>query len=463
MDAEKEFADRKFKVECSDMVLTNVGNPQLVIRGPGEMWQDNDGVLQFKIFAAPEAYQTLRAYIGRPGIIGQFIPDGDFFMLHAQEHVLPRWTAARIMPSSRGGPVGGLAYGSINELVQTEDCLANLEADFVSTRFKGRLDFPCNEGTETIIRVAGQERQTSNSFNVAVVNNGEFRFEVRQESEHTTVTLQLAARALTPATPSRIQEALQFVLGRQLSVLVIETRSGGRRITRLISPSTDRGEGRMHPPLEFQRFDEGGHIWRMFVDYFRHAHANADTGWHPVSRHVGSAIESTAASLDAEVLALAVAVEGLVGECFPNLAPVSAAFLAELDTVERALAAIQLTDQTRKRVNGTIGQMRKPRNSDLLRAFVTINHLPNGLLKSWSSLRNTSAHGGGDGGRDIERTLRMRSEVLSLLYSIVFAAINYNGPRTDYSLPGWPRRAWPIPQPAAAPPVPGATPARADC
>jgi len=443
------------------MVLTNVGNPQFAIRGPGELWQDKDGVLQFKIFAAPQAYQALRAYMGRPGVIEQIIPDGDFFTLQAQEHILPRWTAERILPLTRGGPFEGLAHGYINELVRAENAPANPESDFVSVRFRGKWDFPCNEGTETIIRIAGQERQTSNLLNVAVVTDGEYRFEVRQESEHTTVTLQRPAGGLTTATPSRIHEALQFVLGRQLSVMVIETSSGAQRITRLTSPSMNRGEGRIHPPLAFLRFDEGGHIWRMFVDYFRHVHANAEPSWHPISRHVGSAIESTAASLDAEVLALAVAVEGLVGECFPNLAPVSAEFLTELDMVETALAAVQLTDQTRKRVKGTIGQMRMPRNSDLVRAFVANNRLPNGLIKSWSSLRNTSAHGGGDGGREIERTLRLRSEVLSLLYSIVFAAINYTGPRTDYSLPGWPTRAWPIPQPPTAAPAPASGPPRA--
>ena len=79
MDAKKEFADLKFKAECNDMVLTRVGNPQLVIRGPGEIWQDTNGVLQFKIFATQQAYQTLRAYMGCPGVIGQIIPDEDFF------------------------------------------------------------------------------------------------------------------------------------------------------------------------------------------------------------------------------------------------------------------------------------------------------------------------------------------------------------------------------------------------
>ena len=452
MNAKQEFADLKFKIECSQIVLTRVGGG-LVVNGPGEICQDEDGVLRYKIFTNQAAYRALQAYIGRPGVIGQLIPDEDFFTLQAQEHILPIWSSTRLLPSPRGGPIEGLAYGYINELTQTRAIPANPQADFVEVRFKGKLDFPCNQGTQTIIRVGGQDRHTSSSFNVAFAEDGNYRFETRHESNHTVVSLQLPAGELNAATASRIREALQFILGKQLAVMVIETSSGGQQITRFTSPSADRGHGEISSPLQFHLLDEGGHIWRMFCNYFRRVHADATPGWHPISNHIGRVIESSAASLDTEILALGVAVEGLVGECFPDLAPVSPEFLGELDTVQAAVQSVALTDQSRGRITGSINAMRSPRNSDVLRAFLVRNHLPNGLFESWRRLRNASAHGGGAGGRNIEIILRLRSEVLSLLYSITFAAINYAGPRTDYSLTGWPIRPWPVPQPpAAAPP-----------
>jgi hypothetical protein len=452
MSAKQDFSDQKFKVECSQMVLTKVGGNPLVVGGPGEIWQDEDGVLQFKIFINREACQELQAYMARPGVVGQLIPDEDYFRLEAQEYSLPAWTAQNVLPSPRCGPAGGFAHGHLNELVHTETHPPNLESDFVMLRFRGKLEFPCNQGTETVIRVGGQDRQTSSSLNAAFIDDGEYRFEVLHEREHTVVSLQLPAGQLTAATPFRIHEALQFILGEQLALMVVETSVGGQHLTRLRSPS--RGHGTMTPPLQFQRLDQGGHVWRMFTNYFRHVHPNVDAGWHPISRHVGSAIESTAASLEARVLALAVAVEGLAGDCFPRLAPVSPELLIELDAVLAAVRGVALGEQTRNRINGSVNAMRAPRNSDILRAFIANNRLPNDLYNSWSRLRHSSAHGGGAGGRDIETMLRLKSEVLSLLYSLVFAAINYTGPRTDYSQPGWPTLAWPIPQPAAAPPPP---------
>jgi hypothetical protein len=228
----------------------------------------------------------------------------------------------------------------------------------------------------------------------------------------------------------------------------IETGSGGRHITRLTSPNM--GHGEIMPPLKFSRTDFGDNVWRIFSNYFRYIHLNTEPEWHPISRHVSSAIESSVASLEVSVLALAVAVEGLAGECFPNLAPVDPAFLAELDVVQTALQGVKLGEQGRNRINGSIRAMRPPRKSDIIRAFIANNRLENGLFNSWSRLRNTSAHGGGMAGRDAETTLRLRSEVLSLFYSLIFAAINYSGTRTEYSQRGWPTQSWPVPHPSGA-------------
>ncbi|MHB8523830.1 MAG: hypothetical protein ACYDH9_24165 [Limisphaerales bacterium] len=415
MNAREDFADLKFRIECSQMVLTKAGGTPLIVRGPGEIWQDKEGVLQYKIFADKAGYRNLVDYIVRPGVIGQLIPEEDYFTLEAQEYSLPRWTAQRVLPAPRGGVWEGVAEGHLQELVHTRAHPPNPESDFVTLRLKDKLEFPCNQGTQTVIRVGGQDRRTLSSLNAAFIEDGDYSFEVCHESEHTFVSLQLPAGEITTATASRICEALQFVFGRQLAVMVIETISGGQHVTRLTSPS--KANGKMPPPLSFDQLDQDGHVWRMFTNYFRHVHGNSATGWPPISRHVGSTIESTAASLEAEVLALAVAMEGLVGDCFPTLAPVSPEFLSELDRVETALRGVELSEATRKRIGGSLGAMRSPRNSDLLRAFIANNRLDQGLYNAWSKLRNASAHGDGAGDRDIATTVRLRSEVLSLLYS----------------------------------------------
>ncbi len=441
MSAKEDFADFNFQVECGDMILTKAGGAALSIRGPGEVWQNQDGVLEFKIFAA-QGYRELQVYPSRPGVIGQPIPSEEFFTLDAIEHSSPRWFASQIMPGTRGGITQGLAHGFINELTQTETIPANQESDFVVIRLKGKIKFPCNQNTKTTVHVAGHERQSSSSFNVALVIDGELRIEMRHESEHTSFSLELPAGQLKPTTPSRIHEALQFVLGQQLALVGIETISGKQHITRLISPN--RGTGNLPPPLEFDHRPTDKDVWKIFTCYFRHIHNSNIDGWHPISRNIGSVIESTVASIEIEVLALVVAVEGLASECFPNTAPTDPHLLEELDSIQAAIDRIDLREETRKRIHGTLCATRSPRNSDLLRAFVKNHDLDSGFYNSWSRLRNTSAHGAGLGRRNRTGALQLRFEVISLLYSIVFAAIGYRGPRTEYSIPNWPIKNWPI-------------------
>lgn len=451
MSAAQDFANLRLKLECSEIALTKEAEPSVCVLGPGEIWQTQEGVLQYKIFAKSDAFLSLSQYVARSRKAGQLIPDEDYFSLRAQTHSGPSWTAQRILPGFRGGIVDGFACGHLHELTGIEHAPLSPETAYVTLRFHGKLEFPCNQGTETVIRVGGRERQTSMTLNAAFVDDEDLAFEVYHEGEHTIVQLRLPSQQLTAATPERIREALQFALGKQLSLLVVETCAAEQRVTRLVSRT--QGNGQMLPPLRFHKVNVDGNVWRIFISYFRHVHLNTEVGRHPISLHVGSAIESTAASLEVEVLALAVAVEGLAGDCFPHLAPVEDEFLAQLDNVATAVKGVALTERTRHRIFGAINSMRSPRNADILRSFIAHNHLPAGLFKSWSRLRHNSAHGGGTRGHDIETILRRKYDVLSLLYSLVFASINYVGRRTDYSLPNWPMRPWPVPPELSAKPL----------
>lgn len=455
MKAAEEFADEKFKIECARMQLTKSGISPIQVCGPGEIWQGDEGELHYKIFIDDGAYQALRVDWARPRTVGQVIPEEDFFILEVLQHSLPVWTSQRVLPNLRGGIVDGIAYGTLHNLVHTEDFSSlgmQQQSEYVTLLIRSKLKFPCNRGTETVTRIAGRERASSSSLNVAYVEGDQFNFELLHDGEHTVVSLELPIGQFTDSTLGRVQEALQFVLGQQLAVMVVETYSNGQHVTKLNSPA--RGRGKMPPPLRFLDPFDDGNFWRIFTNYFRHIHANANPGWHPISRHVAGAVESTAASLNTNILALAVAVEGLAGECFSDLAPVSSAFLGELDVVQAAIQGVTLTEVSRTRINGTINSMRSPRNSDVIRAFITNNGLAPGLFESWRRLRNASTHGDNIDVRDMDNILRMKYEVLSLLYSLVLAAINYTGTRTDYSIQGWPTQQWPAPRPPAALPPP---------
>src|ERR1051326_1330381 len=178
MSFHEDFADLKFRMECCDMALIKAGGDPLGVRGPGEIWQDEEGILQFKMFLNSEDYQRLQSFMGRPGITGQLFSDEDFFTLEARQHDVWPWTGRRILPGLRGGLTEGLVYGDFHELVQIRDYPHDAETNFVTLRLKEKLNFPCNQGTETVVRLGGRDRHRTNSFNAAFFDDASYRFEI---------------------------------------------------------------------------------------------------------------------------------------------------------------------------------------------------------------------------------------------------------------------------------------------
>ncbi len=445
MKTPAEFADRNFKVECSQITLRQGGKGTLAVGGPGELWQDDDGQIQFKIFVSEEHYEALNTHRNTTKrVLGQLVQEEDCFTLVAETFSGPVWTAESVFPNRRGGLASGVAYGYIHELLY--ECQVPMQSKAVSAtiRLPGKVSFPCNQGTETVTKIGDKEAGNSWNLNSAEHTHERFKFRIHPEGKNTVAQISMQEGPDPLILAWRLHESLQFVLGQELSLLVIETAGDGKMTTRLRSASNSKTKGFIPPPLRFQQIDPRSQFWMMFANYFCAVIALANAEPHPISQHIGSVIESTAASLGAEVLALTVAVEGLAGLTTSAQVSDTSALSEELNAVKSALVGVSLSESTRARVIGALEAMTNIRNSDLLRSFLKAQQLPPALYKSWSRLRNAAAHGGGLGGREIEDVIRLRDEVRMLLYSLALHLIGYRGLRTDYSQQGWPDCQWPI-------------------
>jgi hypothetical protein len=459
MNAASLFADRNFRIECNDMAIFQEGDDPLVLRGPGEIWLDDDGQIQFKTFLSDNDYALLFRHAQRPRVAGQLISDDDYFRFEAQQFTGPFWVSDSVFPIPRGGFASGVATGTLHHLENRVDLPTTATRQHILTRFSGKLKFPPNQGSEVVRTVGDRELSRSMANDTARVTFDDFSFEVRIENDHTVVAASFPRDIDRSPNESRVREVLQFVLGREINPVVIETTAGDIHIVKLLSSRFSKTKGRIPPPVKIQPFDFGGHFWRLFSDYFRYAFAYEGEGWHPVSEHIGSAIESSSASLGSEILALSVAVEGIAGIVCSASGAEDASLLEDLDRVAAALENVEMSQTTRNRITGSLGSMRRPRNSDFLRAFVAGSGLPISLFSSWGRLRHAAAHGASLHGREIEEVIALRNQVTMLMYSLVFNAIGYSGPRTDYSLVGWPEANWPIAGPEPAPePAPETAP-----
>jgi hypothetical protein len=148
MSEEESFANFEFKVDCPNIILTRRGNSPLAITGPGELWQDKNGQLQFKLFALENNCWRLMKLLDSPHQLGKLIPDDDFFHLQAITNSEKSWWATRILPSFSGGRKHGIIHGALRE-IESNPSLPFSAKDGISFSLKGLVDFPCNTRTSS--------------------------------------------------------------------------------------------------------------------------------------------------------------------------------------------------------------------------------------------------------------------------------------------------------------------------
>lgn len=113
MNDRRTLANLRFKLECGEITLTNDGETSLVIKGPGQLWQELDGQVSFKIFTNSKGYRDLLSHYRQPGVTGELVSDAAYFSLEAREFDGPSWHAPRVLPNVRGGFSEGLAWGKL--------------------------------------------------------------------------------------------------------------------------------------------------------------------------------------------------------------------------------------------------------------------------------------------------------------------------------------------------------------
>jgi len=237
-----------------------------------------------------------------------------------------------------------------------------------------------------------------------------------------------------------IVETLQFILASRVNVSSVDWTSGDTEKLTLRSTKRDGLKSKLYPPLRFNLPPENAAAWDLFEKYFSFVLQNGEIGkWHEISCYAVSVIDGAAVTLDAECLALSVAVEAVARVCFPSLGSPSETFAAEIKAVASAVQDMPaLSEETRLRLKGTIDSMAQPRAGDRLRAILEQNKEDMLLRSSWTKLRNSTAHGGPTASISTEDRLRLRDQTLYLFYSVILTRIGYKGPRNDYSAAGHP-------------------------
>ncbi|MCX5830069.1 MAG: hypothetical protein NTV58_19030 [Deltaproteobacteria bacterium] len=437
--------ENRYSIDCVQMML----EPQLAgtvgkaHRGMGFISQDPDGSFSLKMYCIGDISPQdvfARSFDWKAG---ELIHEDYYYKLTASDIRGRQWEAKWIIPDISLGPEPQryIVGGNIGEFSHSTD-LSHVSAYYAGIYIPGNISIPCGMGSAIEKMVNGQQRSLSTNLNIAKFSACNIDFEIEKNVNWLIINVQSNA-PINDALLVRIIESLQFVLAKSLSWSIIELIHDKTIKVRIRPCLRNDNKSRIEPPIQFQSVDPSNKVWTLFGKFLNHTKQYDKLLWHPIFRWIRAVIES-GYSLDAESLMLSVAIEGLIRERFNNLDYRNAELQSQINKARCVITRSELEPDFKNRIFSLLGNMLKPRAKDSLHILKDQNLLDVRLLEEYSKLRNSSAHGELADSSKFQVHLDRCAAVLVLFYHLVFIAINYSGPYTDYSSRNYPEKGFTI-------------------
>ncbi len=449
------FRQREWYMDCVSMKLTqNIAQAPKQFIGHGYFRQREDGSIAYRIYPTSvvgvEETKLFKSSLGPPGVI---ISADRYFRLEAVARNGTCWEVEETIPDVGASFIGSTAsyiVGGVADEMRTSRKLPQSNKKFALTMmFFEEVEFLCNASTETSTN-DGEEIWSSSKLDTAKfqTNFGDFQISGRPGM---VVVKVLADNVFPQDFETRITEALMLVFAKPLSWNIVITVNDDSETFRVRAKPKIIHATQPRPIFrDYQDIDMCGELWRLFKKYLDLVCMHSEEEFHPCSRHLYGVLEASAGGITAWGLSLGVAVEGIVKEMFPEAGtPIEGlrGLMAPLTTYCLncpEIPAGQLGDSVKKRLQGMIGQLPNISAKDKLYALAKEKIINEAQIKSWSELRNSSAHGASPGSFETQKLLDLCYHVTVLMYHLIFKASGYEGMYEDYSTPGWPTKQYPL-------------------
>jgi hypothetical protein len=445
-------------LDCKKMVLRlhKEGGP--TFHGQGYIRQDESGALIFKIYVSKyENVDPLNHFHAQLHVqVGKLHADDMFYDLAVTAHDGRCWSADRILPAIDWDMGDGTALirGPLQSITSEEDIPEG--RDRLRLHFFEEYALPLHLMTHTTEHGSDQMVLDRAEFDA---QNAEFEVRVRSGSGDTVFDVS-SEGPFPPAYHLRIQEALQYITGKAAIWRARQGAHGGKLIFELASPTRKSLRTQFNPPISpgsvaFR--SDGWHLFKRYLDYV--VESTEDTHWNPVAFHLYNACESTANSVDAWAVGIAVAAEAIA-----SLIPIpkNKATGYRIKLLQRRMREYLRTQpdliDVAPRMDGLINAMGTPRAQDVMYALAATGHAEHDYVDAWTYLRNRHVHPTLKDLRKPDQTAYQDlfdkiKCVEVLLRQLTFNLIGYEGSFTDYGAENFPARRFPLPKSATFKPT----------
>ena len=356
-----DFAERKFRLECSSLHFERQGRQPLKFWGLGHISQTNDGKLEYLAHVDAAVVQRIRAVhksaSSRPS--GTVLKKEDYFKFEATSYSGPSWTGRVAEPSLRtrlSGP--GIVYGSVPEIRSEHQLLLEELSDYATLFLPNPIDFPTNSATQTLVLRNQIERNNASAYDCAAFKIGPEEFLIYNTGLHAEIECTLEKGSIDANRHLRMREALEFALGQLIIPCAFELISGNKKTT-ILRSSVFGPEwvNKQQPPLRFDNVPFQPEVYSMVESYYRAFLHKHDKEGHPISAGLFSLIKTAWGPLELQTLAASVAAETLIEAGFKKIVPLDDTFRSEVKDFIAHLDRGSLSKGFYSRLKGSLDSM----------------------------------------------------------------------------------------------------------
>lgn len=436
---EKEsLLDGTFALDCPmlELVPRNPSSTLSSYQGAGSIILNEAGHFEIKLYTRGEA-PLEEVFAPLRWEIGKLIHGDNYYNLIAWDVRGRKWQAEGLLPNHNSGSNGTVISGKASQLTLREE---KTGGHFLHLTFRSEVRFAPNRVVRTERRVDGNIRNWKGDLNLAQFVACGIEFEIEKVNGVTHLMAASKSVSFDEKTVDCIAQTFTFITGDMARWTLSEMGDGAEVETRVLATVPTDKRSRIGPPIrhDVQHQD----VWVLFERYLSYGLKSAET-FHPLGPLVRGILASGLAAIEVQALVLSVSVESLLNNHFSKVMPEDPVTATNIQAVEKLVnEAGCLDDGFRKRLTGTLANMKRPRAKDFLFHLRDQNLLDADLVKSYGELRNKSAHGGDVNWGDFQSHLDQCSAVLVLFYQLVFLRIGYTGQYTNYADYGYPPRSF---------------------
>ncbi|WP_166308707.1 hypothetical protein [Bradyrhizobium sp. 2S1] len=418
-----------------EIELVRNGSDPLTYRGPGELWQDDDGVLSFKCFARSDGRVAIDSILDQAALeVGKLFPDEAYYSIKLTTFDNTILSAENVWIEPKYNLVTGHAIvsGKLPWLQHVYSKKRTSKAVPMRLLFlrQQRRDWRLFYGADIQLDSLGC------SLKFTMLRDSDVLIEV------------IGDTAMPPNFETRVVEALRYVLAKVIHLSLIEISTVEGVDTTLMYPIHGT-ETRLLAPLSADKHSSDVHL--LFARYLGFVLSNTSSEFvHPCSMYLRNACDASAGSTEAEVIVLSVAVEGLANLLpFEKMQTADQATIDVRDAMLKLLAELDPVDHVRNRIEGLLSQLNNVRAADRLQPLVRDGLLDPACLGAWKQLRHKTVHPNKSKLEGLDRDqmqalIDLVHRVYVCMYQITFALIGYRGAYSNYAAKRFPVGAYPL-------------------